>query len=92
LIWRNPRTQAWTLGPNLSALLGRLRRFVAEGSGFWVAGDRGVGHVGLATPPIRPLRDGDLPGSVNDLAVDKEYLWVATEHGLVRFRLAAIQQ
>ena len=92
LLWRNPRTQAWTLGPNLSALLGRLRRFVAEGSGFWVAGDRGVGHVGLATPPIRPLRDGDLPGSVNDLAVDEEYLWVATEHGLVRFRLAAIQQ
>jgi ligand-binding sensor domain-containing protein len=92
LLWRNPKSRVWTLGPNLSALLGPLRRFVAEGSGFWVAGDRGVGFVGLATPPIRPLGDGDLPGAVNDLAVDDRYLWVATEGGLVRFRLSAVHQ
>jgi ligand-binding sensor domain-containing protein len=92
LLWRNPRSRAWALGPNLSALLGRLRRFVPEGSGFWVAGDRGVGFVGLNTPPIRPLRDGDLPGVVNDLAVDDRYLWVATDGGLVRFRLDAVRQ
>jgi hypothetical protein len=92
LLWRNPRSQAWTLGPNLSAVLGPLRRFVAEGPGFWVAGDRGVGYVGLTTPPLRPLRDGDLPGAVNDLAVDDQYLWVATDGGLVRFRLTAIRQ
>ena len=92
LLWRNPRSRAWTLGPNLSALLGRLRRFVADGPGFWVAGDRGVGYVGLTTPPLRPLREGDLPGAVNDLAVDDQYLWVATDGGLVRFRLNAIRQ
>jgi ligand-binding sensor domain-containing protein len=92
LLWRNPRSRIWTLGPNLSALLGRLRRFVAEGPGFWVAGDRGVGYVGLNTPPLRPLREGDLPGSVNDLAVDDQYLWVATDSGLVRFRLNAVRQ
>ena len=92
LLWRNPRSRAWTLGPNLSALLGRLRRFVAEGPGFWVAGDRGVGYVGLNTPPLRPLREGDLPGVVNDLAVDDRYLWVATDGGLVRFRLDAVRQ
>jgi ligand-binding sensor domain-containing protein len=92
LLWRNPRNRAWTSGPNLSALLGPLRRFVAEGPGFWVAGDRGVGYVGLTTPPIRPLREGDLPGAVNDLAVDDRYLWVATDGGLVRFRLAALRQ
>jgi hypothetical protein len=92
LLWRNPKSRAWAVGPNLSSLLGRLRRFVPEGSGFWVAGDRGVGFVGLNTPPIRPLREADLPGAVNDLAVDKRYLWVATEGGLVRFRLDAVHQ
>jgi ligand-binding sensor domain-containing protein len=92
LLWRNPTNRAWTLGPDLSALLGRLRRFVPEGTGFWVAGDRGVGFVGLTTPPLRPLREGDLPGAVNDLAVDDQYLWVATDGGLVRFRLSAVRQ
>jgi ligand-binding sensor domain-containing protein len=91
LLWRNPRTRRWTLGPNLSALLGRLRRFVADGPGFWVAGDKGVGFARLGTPPLRPLREGDLPGAINDLAVDDQYLWVATDRGLVRFRLDAIR-
>jgi ligand-binding sensor domain-containing protein len=91
MLWRDPRTKRWTLGPNLSNLLGRLRRFVAEGPGFWVAGDRGVGFARLGTPPLRPLREGDLPGAANDLAVDDRYLWVATDHGLVRFRLDAIR-
>lgn len=91
LLWRNPRSRQWTLGPNLSGLLGRLRRFVADGPGFWVAGDRGVGFARLGTPPLRPLRQGDLPGAANDLAVDEEFLWIATDAGLVRFRLSAIR-
>ena len=40
---------------------------------------------------IRALREGDLPGAANDLAVDRDYLWVATDGGLVRFRLDAIR-
>jgi hypothetical protein len=64
---------------------------VADGDGFWVAGDRGVGYVQLGIPPVHPLRQGDLPGLVNDLAVDDQYLWVATDGGLVRFRLSAIR-
>jgi ligand-binding sensor domain-containing protein len=91
LLWRNPRSRQWTLGPNLSGLLGRLRRFVADGEGFWVAGDRGVGFARLTTPPVRSLREGDLPGVANDLAVDEDYLWVATDGGLVRFRLNVIR-
>jgi hypothetical protein len=91
LLWRNPRTGEWTLGPNLSGVLGRLRRFVADGAGFWVAGDRGVGFARLDTPPLRPLREGDLPASANDLAVDEEFLWIGTDAGLVRFRLNAIR-
>jgi hypothetical protein len=91
LLWRDPKSRQWTLGPNLSGLLGRLRRFVADGPGFWVAGDRGVGFARLGTPPLRPLREGDLPGAANDLAVDEEFLWVATDAGLVRFRLSVIR-
>jgi ligand-binding sensor domain-containing protein len=91
LLWRDPGTRRWTLGPNLSALLGPLRRFVADGPGFWVAGDRGLGYARLGTPPVRPLREGDLPGAVNDVAVDDTFLWVATDGGLVRFRLDAIR-
>jgi ligand-binding sensor domain-containing protein len=91
LMWRDPKSRRWTLGPNLSALLGRLRRFVPDGPGFWVAGDRSLGFARLGTPPLRPLRDADLPGPVNDLAVDSDYLWVATDRGLVRFRLSVIR-
>lgn len=90
-LWRVPGSGRWTLGPSQSALLGRLRRFAADGPGFWIAGDRGVGYARLNTPPLRPLREGDLPGAVNDLAVDDEFLWVATTRGLARFRLEAIR-
>jgi ligand-binding sensor domain-containing protein len=90
-LWREPKSGRWTLGPNLSPLLGRLRRFVPDGQGFWVAGDRTLGFARLNTPPLRPLRDADLPGAINDLAVDGDYLWVATDHGLVRFRLNVIR-
>jgi hypothetical protein len=85
-LWRVPGTRRWTLGPNLSALLGRLRRFVADGPGFWVAGDRGLGYARLTTPPVRPFLEGDVPGAVTDLTVDDDYLWVSTNRGLVRFR------
>jgi ligand-binding sensor domain-containing protein len=57
-------------------------------SGLYVAGDRGVGAAGLATSLRRVFTTpGDLPGQVTDLAVDDDYLWVATLRGLVRFRL-----
>ncbi|HEY8256256.1 MAG TPA: hypothetical protein VIG08_01220 [Gemmatimonadales bacterium] len=91
LLWRDPGSEAWTLGPNLSGLLGGLRSFTPDGPGFWIAGDRGVAFVRLGTPPIRPLRGGDLPGAANDVAVDEHFLWVATDGGLVRFRLDAVR-
>ena len=90
-LWRDPKTKRWALGPNLSALLGRLRRFAADGPGFWLAGDRAIGYARLNAPPLRTLRDGDLPGVINDLAVDSDHLWVATDRGLVRFRLSDIR-
>jgi hypothetical protein len=90
LLWRSPHG-AWTLGPSLSGTLGRLRTFRTEGNGFWVAGDRGLAYATLKSPPLRPLLSGDVPGDIYDLAVDPDYLWVATSAGLVRFRLDAIR-
>jgi ligand-binding sensor domain-containing protein len=91
MMWRDPRTRTWSVGPNLSGLLGRLRRFAADGPGFWVAGERGVGFARLGSAPLLPVREGDLPGPANDLAVDQDHLWVATAFGLVRFRLDAVR-
>lgn len=91
LLWRDPKGGAWTLGPNLSALLGRLRAFAPDGAGLWVAGERGVGFATLASAPLRALREGDLPGVASDLVADRQFLWVATARGLVRFRLDAIR-
>jgi hypothetical protein len=50
-----------------------------------------VGFARLTTPALRPLGQGDLPGAANDLAVDEAFLWIATDGGLVRFRLDAIR-
>ena len=91
LLWRHPGTGAWSLGPNLSGLLGRLRAFAPDGPGFWIAGERGVGFAPLRGAPARALRDGDLPGPATDLAVDRRYLWIGTERGLARFELDAIR-
>ena len=91
LLWRNPATGVWTLGPNVSSLLGRLRAFAADGPGFWIAGEQGVGFARLGAAPVRALRQGDLPGLATDVAVDRRFLWVGTERGLVRFELDAIR-
>jgi hypothetical protein len=88
LLWRDPGTGKFALGPLLGAGLGRLHTIVSGPRGLYLAGDNGVGLAGLATPLRRSFRTpGDIPGQVTDLAVDDDYLWVATLRGLVRFRL-----
>jgi ligand-binding sensor domain-containing protein len=91
LLWRNPATGSFSLGPLLGDGLGRLHTIVSGPSGLFLAGDRGIGTASLGTPLRRILTaPGDLPGQVTDIAVDDRYLWVATLRGLVRLRLEAI--
>jgi len=91
LLWRDPRTGRYALGPLLGNALGRLHTVVSGRSALYVAGDQGIGAAVLNSPILRPFTaPGDLPGQVTDLAVDDTYLWVATLNGLVRFRLDAI--
>jgi hypothetical protein len=91
-IWKAPDSDRWTVGAAISGVLGPLRRLVPDRDGFWVAGDGAVGWTRLDGSPVRPLMVGpDLPGAPLDLAVDADYLWVATSAGLVRFRLAEVR-
>jgi hypothetical protein len=89
VISRGPR--GWKIGPELSTQVGRLRAFVPEGAGVWVAGERGAGFARLDLPIVRPLLIGDLPGDPRDIAVDADHLWIATSAGLVRFRRDAVR-
>jgi hypothetical protein len=91
LLWRDPKGGAWTLGPTLSTLLGRLRAFALDGDGFWVGGERGLAFARLKSPPIRPMISGENPGLIRDIAVDADYIWVATDSGLVRWSREAIR-
>lgn len=91
LLWRDPTTGRFTLGPLFGSVLGRVHTLLNTRDALYVAGERGFGRMGLGTPLGRPiLTPGDLPGTVNDLAADDTYLWVGTTRGLVRFRLDAL--
>jgi hypothetical protein len=91
LLWRDPVTGSFTLGPLLGNGLGRLHTILSGPSGLYIAGDAGIGIAGLGTPLRRMLTaPGDVPGQVTDIALDDRYLWVATLRGLVRLRLEAL--
>jgi hypothetical protein len=91
LIWRDPGSGSFTLGPLLGTAVGRLLRLVSGRDALYLAGTNGIGVLRLQTGVLRTCRaPGDIPGEVTDLAVDADYLWVASRRGLVRFRLDAI--
>ncbi|MFI5235191.1 MAG: hypothetical protein ACHQXA_05715 [Gemmatimonadales bacterium] len=91
MLWREPHG-GWIEGPILSATIGPLRALANDAAGLWVAGARGVGFARVGSSLQRPLMTGDaLPGSVTDVAVDDQYLWVGTDAGLVRFALDAVR-
>lgn len=81
----------WSFGPVLSTQVGRLRALAPDDGGVWVAGERGVGFARLDLPIVRPLLPGDLPGEPRDVAVDADYIWIATSAGLVRFARDAVR-
>ena len=91
LLYRVPATGTWSLGPTISTELGSLRTMVVYADGLFVAGDRGIGFVRVNTSPSRViLVPDDLPSAPRDLAVDNDYLWVATASGLVRWNVSVV--
>ena len=80
LLWRDPRTGPGRSAPisaACSAASWRSRR-TARGSGW--PGERGVAFARLGTPADAPApARATCPAPRNDLAVDDDYLWVATD-------------
>ncbi len=87
LLWRDPVSGAWTVGPMLSGI-GRLTVFTVTPDGVWVGGDRGAGFARPNSPLLRTLYvPTDLPGGVTAIASEGSFLWIGTTEGLVRLRL-----
>lgn len=85
LVWR-AIAGAWNELP-LSLALGRPTALAADpDGGIWVGGTQGLAYADLPRARVRnftiPL---DVPAAVRDLLADDDYLWAATDSGLVRF-------
>jgi ligand-binding sensor domain-containing protein len=83
--WRDPATRAWTL-VHARAELGRVTALAPDEGGVWVGGTNGLAFWDLARASFRVLLvPDDVPAAVRDVAVERRWLWVATDSGLVRF-------
>lgn len=86
LVWRDAATAAWREVP-LSLAIGRPTTLAADpDGGVWVGGTQGLARVDLGRAFVRTLTvPMDLPAAVRDVLADGDYLWAATDSGLVRF-------
>jgi ligand-binding sensor domain-containing protein len=77
----------WTARP-LPLNLGIPTALAVDRDGtLWIGGTHGLAQADIASALISmhpvPL---ELPAAVRDLAADRDFLWVATDSGLVRIR------
>lgn len=87
LFWRDPATHAWT-GVPLPPALGIPTALAAGSDGaLWIGGTRGLAQTeirrGLMHVHSVPF---EIPAPVRDLAADRDYIWAATDSGLVRIQ------
>ena len=86
LAWRNAATDTWSLVP-MPLALGLPTVLAADpDGGVWIGGTQGLAHADVGRAVIRTLTVPlDLPAAARDVIADRDYLWVATDSGLVRF-------
>lgn len=86
LAWRYAATGTWSLLP-VPLSLGRPTALAADPEGgVWVGGTQGLAYAGVGRAHIRVLTVPlDVPAAVRDVAADGDYVWAATDSGLVRF-------
>ncbi|HTI05645.1 MAG TPA: hypothetical protein VL549_10030 [Gemmatimonadales bacterium] len=86
LAWRDPATRAWNTLP-LPPALGIPTAIVAHAGALWIGGTAGLAQVDIARAfvHVHPV-PFDVPAPVRDLAAGSDYLWAATDSGLVRLR------
>jgi ligand-binding sensor domain-containing protein len=87
LFWREPATHAWTSVPLPPALGVPTALATTPQGGLWIGGTRGLAqaHIrsGLMEVHTVPF---EIPAPVRDLTADRDYLWAATDSGLVRIQ------
>jgi ligand-binding sensor domain-containing protein len=85
--WRDPQSGTWTL-MHARSDLGAITALAADpdGAGIWLSGMGGVAFWDLVRGTFRVLyAPNDVPAAARDVVADPDYLWVATDSGLVRF-------
>ncbi|MGH7522585.1 MAG: hypothetical protein ACREMI_15020 [Gemmatimonadales bacterium] len=86
LLWRNPTTLVWTAVP-LPLTLGVPTAIAAHDGTLWVGGTRGLAQADISNGSVHVYGvPFDVPAAVRDLASDRDFLWAATDSGLVRIR------
>ncbi len=87
LLWRDPPTKSWTTVA-LPLSLGTPTALAFDPvHGLWIGGTRGLGQVQLERAIVQvhgvPY---EMPAAVRDLTIDRDYVWAATDSGLVRIQ------
>ncbi len=87
LLWRDPATKSWTTVA-LPLSLGTPTALAFDPAhGLWIGGTRGLGQVDLRRAFVQVHSvPYELPAAVRDLTIDREYVWAATDSGLVRIQ------
>jgi len=84
LAWHTLTPDTWHLTP--LPLVGRPTCIAADEGGAWIGGTTGLAWVDATSGAARTLTiPWDVPAAVRDVVVDRTFLWVATDSGLVRF-------
>lgn len=87
LRWRATDAQDWSTLPLPLNLGTPTALSAATQRGVWVGGTQGLAFADLQRSFIHvhtvPL---EIPGAVRDIAIDRDYLWAATDSGLVRIQ------
>lgn len=87
LWWRDPSARTWSSLP-LPLTLGVPTALAATSDrGVWIGGLQGLAQADLARRLIHVLTvPYEIPAPVRDVLTDREFIWAATDSGLVRIR------
>jgi hypothetical protein len=82
--WRDPASGAWTvLRPR--APIGIITTLAADVGGVWIGGTSGLIYWDIGHQTFRGVSvPGDIPAAVRDVTVEGDFVWAATDAGLVR--------
>jgi ligand-binding sensor domain-containing protein len=86
LLWRDPTTRAWTAIP-LPLSLGIPTALAAYHGDLWIGGTRGLAQADVRDALIHTYSmPYDVPAPVRDLSAGPDFLWAATDSGLMRIQ------